>query len=115
MALSRRFLKHTKIRDDIMYNLEFKLLSISEQLNLSINLKALYICSSREAPAKAPIPNKAAAHFKMYPAALQPQIKHAPWTPEEDTTLLKMYPSRGLLSKSVDEIPEASIAASSRS
>jgi hypothetical protein len=57
---------------------------ISGRLNLPINPEALHICSSREAPAKAAIPHEAAAHSKMYPAALRPQIKHAPWTPEED-------------------------------
>lgn len=46
--------------------------------------------SSREALAKATIPNEAAAHSMIYSAALRPQIKRAPWTPEEDATLLKM-------------------------
>jgi hypothetical protein len=84
------FLKRTKIGDDITYNLEFKLPCISGQLNLPINPEALDICSSREAPAKAAIPHEVAAHSKMYAAALRPQIKRAPWTPEEDATLLKM-------------------------
>jgi len=65
------FLKRTKIGNETTYNLEFKL-------------------PCREAPAKAAIPNEAAAHSKIYPAALRPQIKRAPWTPEEDVTLLKM-------------------------
>jgi hypothetical protein len=83
------FLKCTKIGDDITYNLEFKLPPISKHLNLPINPEALDICSSREAPAKVAIPHEAAAHSKMYPATLRPQIKHAPWTPGEDATLLK--------------------------
>jgi hypothetical protein len=70
------FLKHTKIGSETTYNLEFKLLCISGCLNLPINPEALNICSSRETPARVAIPHKAATHFKMYPAVLQPQIKH---------------------------------------
>jgi hypothetical protein len=84
------FLKRTKIGSETTYNLEFKLPCISGRLNLPFNPEALHIYSSREAPAKVAIPHKAAAHSKMYPAALRPQIKRAPWTPEEDATLLKM-------------------------
>jgi hypothetical protein len=82
-------LKRTRIGDDVTYNLEFKLPSIDP--------KALDICSGRETPARvpthheaAPIRHEAATHSKIYPAALQPQIKRAPWTPKEDATLLKM-------------------------
>lgn len=88
--LFQDFLKCMKIRDDIMYNLEFKLSSILKQLNLSINLKALHICSSRKRPAKAAISDEACTHFKMYLAALQSQIKCTSWTLKENTTLLKM-------------------------
>jgi len=84
------FLKRTKIGSETTYNLEFKLPCISECLNLPINSKALHICSGREAPAKVTIPHEAAAHSKTYPAALRPQIKRAPWTWEEDATVLKM-------------------------
>jgi len=55
-----------KIGDDIAYNLEFKLLPISERLNLSTNPKALDICSTKEPLAKA------AAHSKMNSATLRP-------------------------------------------
>jgi hypothetical protein len=37
------FLKRTRIRDDVTYNLEFKLPSISEHLHLLIHPKALGI------------------------------------------------------------------------
>jgi hypothetical protein len=84
------FLKRTKIGSETTYNLEFKLPHISGRLNQPINPKALHICSSREALAKVAIPHEAVAHSKMCPAALRPQIKRAPWTPEEDATLLKM-------------------------
>jgi hypothetical protein len=84
------FLKRTKIGSETTYNLEFKLPCITGRLNIPINPKALDIYSSREAPAKAAFPHEAAAHSKMYPAALRPQIKRAPWTTEEDATLLNM-------------------------
>jgi hypothetical protein len=69
------FLKRTKIGNETTYNLEFKLPCISKDLNLLSNPKALDICSSKEALAKAAIPHKTIAHSKMYPIALQPQIK----------------------------------------
>jgi hypothetical protein len=83
-------LKYTKIGNETTYNLEFKLSCISGRLNLPINPEALDICSSREALARAAIPHEAAAHFKVYPAAVWPRIKCAPWTPEEDATLLRV-------------------------
>jgi hypothetical protein len=73
-----------------MYNLEFKLLSISEQLYLPIDPKALDICSSKEAPAKAPTHYEAAVHSKIYQAPLQPKKKRVKWIPEEDATLLQI-------------------------
>jgi hypothetical protein len=71
------------------YNLEFKLPSISEHLNLPINPEALDICSSKEAIAKAAIPGDV-AHSRIYPTALRPQIKRAPWTAEEDVKVLEI-------------------------
>jgi len=67
------FLKRTKIGDNVTYNLEFKLPSISERLHLLINLTALDICSSKEALAKVPIHHSAAAHSKVHQALLQPK------------------------------------------
>jgi hypothetical protein len=67
------FLKRTRIEDDIMYNLEFKLPPISEHLNLPINPEALDICSSREAPAKTPIRHDATTYSKTRQALLQPR------------------------------------------
>ena len=84
------FLKRTKIGDDVTYNLEFKLSLISERLKLPITPAALDICSSKEAPAKAPIYHDAAAHSKVYQAPSQPKKGHVKWTPEEDVTLLQM-------------------------
>lgn len=84
------FLRHTKIGNETTYNLEFKLPCILGQLKQPISSETLGISSSREPSAKAAIPHEATAHSKMYPAALRPQIKRALWTPEEDTTLLKM-------------------------
>jgi hypothetical protein len=86
------FLKRTRIGDNMTYNLEFKLPSISEHLHLPIDPKALDICSSKEAPAKVPTYYEAAAHSKTRRALLQfmKKRKHVKWTIEEDATLLQM-------------------------
>jgi len=83
------FLKRTKIGNDIMYNLEFKLPRISKHLNLPINPGALDICSSREAP-KSPTRHDVAAYSKIRQAPLRPQKNCVRWTTEEDATLLQM-------------------------
>jgi hypothetical protein len=84
------FLKRIRIGEDVTYNLEFKLPSISEYLHLPIDPKALDICSSKEAPAKVPTHHEAIAHSKIHHAPLQPKKKRVKWTPEEDATLLQM-------------------------
>lgn len=84
------FLKRIKIGDDVTYNLEFKLPSISEQLHLPIDPKALDIFSSKEAPAKVPTHHEAVAHSKIHQASLQPKKRRVKWTPEEDATLVRM-------------------------
>ncbi|KAG9233179.1 hypothetical protein BJ875DRAFT_485394 [Amylocarpus encephaloides] len=85
------FLKRTRIGDDVTYNLEFKLPSISEHLQLSIDSKALDICSSKEAPAKASTHHDAAAHTKIHRALSKPKKSKVPWTEEEDAKLLRMW------------------------
>jgi hypothetical protein len=91
------FLKRIRIRDDVTYNLEFKLPSISEQLHLPINPKALDIFPNKEASAKVPTYYDAATHSKIHQAPLQPtkKRKHIKWTLEEDATLLKMKDDDG--------------------
>jgi len=87
------FLKRIRIGDDVTFNLEFKLPSISEHLHLPIDPKALDICSSKEAPAKVPTHHEAAAHSKTRQAPLKPRkgrAKWTKWTTEEDATLLQM-------------------------
>jgi hypothetical protein len=84
------FLKRIRIGDDVTYNLEFKLPSISEQLHLPIDPKALDIFPSKEALAKVPTHHEAAAHSKIHHAPLQPKKKRVKWTPEEDAMLLQM-------------------------
>jgi hypothetical protein len=84
------FLKRIRIGDDVTFNLEFKLPSISEQLHLPINPKALDICSSKEPPAKIPTHHDAATHSKIHQAPLQPKKRRVKWTTEEDATLLQM-------------------------
>ncbi|KAH6716257.1 hypothetical protein BKA61DRAFT_461898, partial [Leptodontidium sp. MPI-SDFR-AT-0119] len=80
------FLKRTKIGDNVTYNLEFKLPSISKHLHLPINPKTLDICSSKEVPAKVPTHHEADAHSKTRQAPLQPKKRRVKWTPEEDAT-----------------------------
>jgi hypothetical protein len=98
------FFKLITIGNEVRYGMEFSLEDVQQLCaaafplhtssagsNASFSARpSRHICSTREAPAKVAIPHKAAAHSKMYPAALRPQIKRAPWTPEEDATLLKM-------------------------
>ena len=93
-GLLRAFLKRTRIGDDVTYNLEFKLPSISEHLHLLINPEALDICSSKQAPAKVPIHHDAAAYSKIHQAPLQPKKRRVKWTAEEDATLLQMRNDR---------------------
>ena len=69
------------------YNLEFKLPSISEHLHLPINPAVLEICSSKEAPAKAPINHDAAAHSKVHQVPLQPKKRRVEWTAESIGTI----------------------------
>ena len=80
------FLKRIRIGDDVMYNLEFKLPSISEHLQLPIHPKALDICPSKEGRAKVPITHDATAHSKMHQAPPQPEKRRVKWTPEEEAT-----------------------------
>ncbi|KAH8782183.1 hypothetical protein BGZ57DRAFT_744214, partial [Hyaloscypha finlandica] len=65
------FLKRIKIGDDVTYNLEFKLPSISEHFHLPIHPKALDINYD------------AAAHSKIHQAPLKPKKSKVPWTEEE--------------------------------
>jgi hypothetical protein len=88
--LPQCFLKRIKIGDDVTYNLEFKLPSISEHLHLPIDPAVLDICSSKEAPAKAPTHHDATAHSKIHQAPLQPKKRRVKWTLEEDAKLLQM-------------------------
>jgi hypothetical protein len=81
------FLKRTRIGDDVTYNLEFKLLSISEHLHLPIDSKALDICSSKEALSKASTHHDAAAHSKIYQAPLKPKKSKVSWI-EDDIKLV---------------------------
>jgi hypothetical protein len=73
------FLKRTKIGDDVTYNLEFKLPSISEHFHLPINLAVL------------DINHDAATHSKIHQAPLKPKRSKVPWTEEEDAQLLRMW------------------------
>jgi hypothetical protein len=67
-----------------MSNLEFKLTHISERLYLSIPPKAVSTDSSREALVRPIIPHEVIPYSKIRAAASRPQVKRAPWTPEEE-------------------------------
>jgi hypothetical protein len=67
------------IGDNVTYNLEFKLPSISEYLHLPINPGAL------------DFNHDAAEHSKIYQAPLKPKKSKVPWTEEEDAKLLQMW------------------------
>ena len=82
--------ERTRIGDDVTYNLEFKLPSISEHLHLPIDSKALDICSSKEAPAKASTHHDAAAHSKIHQAPLKPKKSKVSWI-EDDIKLVQMW------------------------
>ncbi|KAH6701257.1 hypothetical protein BKA61DRAFT_182525 [Leptodontidium sp. MPI-SDFR-AT-0119] len=70
------FLKCTRTGDDVTYNLEFKLPSVSEYVHIPI------------APAALEIDHKAAAHSKTPQAPLKSKKSRAPWSEEEDAILL---------------------------
>ena len=60
------FFKRTRIGDNVIYSLEFKLSSISKQLYIPIEPRALDICSSKAAPAEVPIHDDVAVYSKIY-------------------------------------------------
>ena len=72
------FLKRTKIGIDVMYNLEFKLPSISEQLHFPIDPSAL------------DINHDAAKHSQIHQAPLKPKKSKLSWV-EDDIKLLQMW------------------------
>jgi hypothetical protein len=72
------FLKRTKIGDDVTYNLEFKLPSISEHFHLPIDPKAL------------DINHDAAAHSKIHQAPLKPKKSKVSWV-KDDIKLAQMW------------------------
>lgn len=81
------FLKRTRIGNDITYNLEFKLPSISKRLQLSINSKALDIYSSKEALANASTHHDTAVYSKVHQALLKPKKSKVSWI-EDDIKLV---------------------------
>ncbi|KAL5313013.1 hypothetical protein ACEPPN_019439 [Leptodophora sp. 'Broadleaf-Isolate-01'] len=69
------FLKYTRIGDDVTYNLEFKLPSVSEYVHIPIG------------PAALEIDHKAAAHSKTPQTPLKSKKGWAPWSEKEDAIL----------------------------
>jgi hypothetical protein len=72
------FLKRIKIGDDVTYNLEFKLPSISEHLRLPIDPNAL------------DINHDTAEHSKIHQAPLKPKKSRVSWV-EDDIKLAQMW------------------------
>jgi hypothetical protein len=99
------FFKRTRIGNNVTYNLEFKLPSISEQLHFPIDPKILDIFSNQEAPVKIPTNHDAATHSKIHQSPLQPKKKrkHVKWTTEEDATVLKMRDEDGCTWEEIHE------------
>jgi hypothetical protein len=69
------FLKRTRIRDNVIFNLKFKLLLISEHFHLPIN------------PAILDINHDAATHSKIHQVPLKPKKSKVPWSDEENIKL----------------------------
>ncbi|KAH6665212.1 hypothetical protein B0J14DRAFT_456909, partial [Halenospora varia] len=69
--LFQGFLKRTKIVDDVTYNLEFKLPSISERLHLPIN------------PAALDINHDAVARSKVHQTLLKPKKSKVSWKEDD--------------------------------
>jgi hypothetical protein len=64
------FFKRIRIGDNVTYNLEFKLPSISEHLHLPIDPRALDACSNKKALAKVSTHHDAATHSKIHQVPL---------------------------------------------
>jgi hypothetical protein len=115
------FLKRTRIGDDVTYNLEFKLPSISEHFHLPIDPKELNTNHNAAAHSQihqAPLqvekrsvkrkstvaaachPNFV-AHYEVPPVTLQEKRTRVPWTEEENEVILEMM-GRGCLWDEID-------------
>jgi Myb-like DNA-binding domain len=100
--LDSGFLKHIKIGNKIIYNLEFQLLSVQEHLYS----KALGIRSDKKTSTETATPHDTSAHSKIYPGPVRPWIKRVPWTPEEDMTVLKIRDEDGYSWEEIhDDLP----------
>jgi hypothetical protein len=84
------FLKCVRIENERTYNLEFKLPCISERFDSPITVEGRGNGSSQEASAKPAARHKAPLNSKISATTPRSQTKRAPWTPEENATVLKM-------------------------
>jgi hypothetical protein len=94
-------LKHTRIGNEILYNLEFSLKHLPELLELSIPPQGLNAGSDRETSARPARFSSAASRAKTPRPALRPQSKRPPFTPAEDARLVNMKESQGLSWKQI--------------
>jgi hypothetical protein len=115
------FLKRTRIGDNVTYNLEFKLPSISEHFHLPIDSKALDTNHNAAAHSqiyqallqvkKRSVKRKSTvaatchpnfvAHYEVPPVTLQAKRTRVPWTEEENEVILEMM-GRGCLWDEID-------------
>ena len=86
------FLKRTRIGEEVTYNLEFRLPSISDHLHFPTSPSKLGFCSLKDdrpmplhRTSHSPIVHSKAQHIKAKRLA-----KRNPWTKEEDNTLVRM-------------------------
>lgn len=82
------FLKSTRIGPNTTFNLEFHLVDVPEHLELPAPFKLL--CNNHQLSTQFRIPHSTITHSKTRNLKLVPPRKRAPWTPEEDATLVKM-------------------------
>ncbi|APA13347.1 predicted protein [Sclerotinia sclerotiorum 1980 UF-70] len=82
------FLKRTKIRNDTIYNLEFRLQDVPEHLHLPILSEAFGIVEVAQTP-----PPHSILHSRVQPARLRAKGKRVRWEPKEHETILRMKES----------------------
>ena len=84
------FLKRTRIGKERMFNLEFHLSHLPEDLGLSAPFEALGSSLGIKTSAQPRISHSAVAHSKTRQAISRRLTKRSQWTAEEDVTLVRM-------------------------
>jgi hypothetical protein len=84
------FLKRTRIGNETMFNLEFHLSHLPEDLGLSAPFEALGSSLGIKTSAQPRISHSAIAHSKTRQVTSRRPTKRAQWTAEENATLVRM-------------------------